>query len=86
MNAGVKPSLLTAATRDRFPSSACGRVTVAHLMLGVFSGYSSFFQHVRPQNANIRAFENLLIISMSTLSLFRHSDRFDFMFSLRCID
>ena len=25
-------------------------------------------------------------LSKSTLSLFRHSDRFDFVFSLRCID
>ena len=31
----------------------------------VFSGYSGFFHHTRPQNTNIRAFKNTFINSVS---------------------
>ena len=44
---------------------ACGRVVVARPGSVVFPGFSGFLHHVGPHNANIRAFKNAYISSMS---------------------
>lgn len=56
-NAGLCLSFVIAGIGDRFQSSECGRVVV-------FSIFSSFLYHVKPQNANNHALE---IVSMSLL-------------------
>ena len=66
-SAGVKPSLVSTVAPDRFPVVACGRIVVASPRLVFFSGYSSFLHHIRPQNTNICAFENVFISPMSFL-------------------
>ena len=58
-SAGVKTSLVTAATRVRHPMSAYDRVVVACPRSVVSPpGHSGYHNHVRSQNANIHTFEN----------------------------
>ena len=64
-SAAVKPTLVTTEVRARSLGSACDRVVLARPRSVIFSGLSDFLHHVRPQNANIRAFENAFISSMS---------------------
>ena len=59
----LEHSLAIAATQDRIPMSACGRVVVARPRSVVFTGFSGFLHQVGPQNANIHAFENESISS-----------------------
>ena len=59
---GVKPLIVTTAAWVQSKALACGRVVVAISFV-----YSAFFHHVRPQNANIRAFENVSVSSVSFL-------------------
>ena len=62
---GVCLSLVTGAAWVRFPASACGRLVVAHPRSMVFSGFSGFPHHDRPQYANIRAVENASLSSIA---------------------
>ena len=70
---GVKPSLVTTAARDRIPVSQGSNTGVGMWQDSgrpksvVFSGYSGFLHHVRPQNTNILAFKNVFISSTTFL-------------------
>ena len=48
---GVTNTLVNAVAWVGSPALACGSV------IGVSTGYSGIFHHVRPENANISAFE-----------------------------
>ena len=71
--AGVKPSLVTTAARDRIPVSPGSNTSVGMWQDSgrpksvVFFGNFGFLHHLRPQDANILAFKIVFISSMSFL-------------------
>lgn len=59
---GIFSFAFTTASQVRLLASACGRVLVAiSSSVAVFSRFSGLLNHVKPQNAKMRAFENARI-------------------------